>query len=733
VTGLADCVRFDDVTLDLQRRRAFRDSAPIPLSRLSFDLLRVLVEEAPRVVTHEELAKRVWGERRVVTPENLAQRVLLLRHGLGDHATHPRYIESMRGIGYRLIPDVYRAAPLAHGGAHAGEPSSVESSPTGPFQHRKKSRWAVGGGVAVVLGGLASAAVLLWSGFQGDLSSRARPIEYEAGESTRLTLESELELDPALSPDGRMIAYAAGPIGQTRIFVRQVAGGTAHNLTPDLAGVQRWPRWSPDGTHVAFLASSPRFDDTIQKVPALGGPASVLVRAPEITGFAWSPGGSELVYAQRWEGIRRQSVTGGEPQLVVKAFEPHSPSWSPDGSHIAFVSGNSLFAFGVQAIANAGPSAVWVVPAAGGPALPVTDSTHLNANPEWAADSRSVFFISTGGGTRDLYQVSLAEPGAPLPTSRRLTTGLNLHSFSREGRSLIYSVFTSRANIWALPTPSDGPYSPETARAVTTGNQAIEGIDASADGWLTFDSNRSGNWDVYKMRPSGGDPIRLTDDPGDDFQPSWSPDGRFVAFHSFRSGNRDIFLVPADGGAQQQLTFSSAQERYPDWSPDGNHIVFHSDATGREELYIISRTIDGWTDPRRLTTGGGAFPKWSPDGRSIAYVTAVTGPDSTLAIVSPDGGQPMTFDLGHEIAASYPAWSWDGQRIFWKARTADGTSSFWSIAATGGSPRELVRFDNLSPSGFDRMEFTVDDSHFYFPLSERESDIWMIELIESAR
>ena len=608
----------------------------------------------------------------------------------------------------------------------------------GPVQRRKTSRWAVGGGVAVVLGGLAIAAMLLSSGFRADdLWGRVRPIEYDAGESTRLTLERDLELDPALSPDGRMIAYAAGPIGRTRIFVRQVAGGTAHNLTREFTGVQRWPRWSPDGTRVAFLASSPRSVDTIQVVPAFGGSASVLVRAPELTGYAWSPDGSELVYAQRWEGIRRQSVTGGEPQLVVEAFDPHSPSWSPEGSRIAFVSGNSIFTFGAQSLANAAPSAIWVVPATGGTAVPVTDSRHLNANPEWAADSRSLFFVSNRGGMRDLYQVPLVEPGLALPTPRRLTTGLNLHSFSRpsQGRGLIYSVFTLRANIWALPIPSDGPYSPETARAVTTGNQTIEGVDASADGsWLTFDSNRGGNYDVYKMRSSGGDPIRLTDHPSDDFVPSWSPDGRFVAFHSFRSGNRDIFLVPADGGAQQQLTSSPAQERYPDWSPDGNHIVFYSDETGREELYIVSRTIaDGWTAPRRLTTGGGLHPKWSPDGRSIAYVTDLTGPDAKLAMVSPDGGQPVMFDLGHEIAASYPAWSRDGQRIFWKARAADGTSSFWSIAATGGSPRELVRFDHLSPSGFDRIEFTVDDSHFYFPLSERESDIWMMELIESAR
>lgn len=105
---LADQPRyaFADLVLDMGRRQVLRGDDVIPLSKLTFELLRALVEASPNVLTHDELATEVWGPRRIVTPENLTQRLLMLRHSLGDSAAAPRYIESVRGHGYRLIPAV---------------------------------------------------------------------------------------------------------------------------------------------------------------------------------------------------------------------------------------------------------------------------------------------------------------------------------------------------------------------------------------------------------------------------------------------------------------------------------------------------------------------------------------------------------------------------------------------------------------------------------------------------
>ena len=106
--------RFADLTLDVTTRRVTRDGRPIELKTLDFDLLRFLVESAPNVVNTDVLAEKVWG-RHFVSPENVAQRVMLLRHSLGDDANKPRYIETVRNKGYRLIP-VVESAPAGESG-----------------------------------------------------------------------------------------------------------------------------------------------------------------------------------------------------------------------------------------------------------------------------------------------------------------------------------------------------------------------------------------------------------------------------------------------------------------------------------------------------------------------------------------------------------------------------------------------------------------------------------------
>ena len=96
---------FDDITLDVDRRRVIRGDAWIQVGKLTYELLLVLAERAPRVVTQKELVERLWGGR-FVSPETVKQRIMLLRQALSDDAGHPRYIEVVRGQGYRLIPDV---------------------------------------------------------------------------------------------------------------------------------------------------------------------------------------------------------------------------------------------------------------------------------------------------------------------------------------------------------------------------------------------------------------------------------------------------------------------------------------------------------------------------------------------------------------------------------------------------------------------------------------------------
>ncbi|MBS0366948.1 MAG: winged helix-turn-helix domain-containing protein [Proteobacteria bacterium] len=102
--------RVGDLLIDTGRQRLTRDGQAIALPKLSYDLLLVLVRGAPNLVSLEALMEQVWP-RAVVSPETVSQRVKLLRDALGDDPRSPRYVEGLRGRGYRLIPAIYRVTP----------------------------------------------------------------------------------------------------------------------------------------------------------------------------------------------------------------------------------------------------------------------------------------------------------------------------------------------------------------------------------------------------------------------------------------------------------------------------------------------------------------------------------------------------------------------------------------------------------------------------------------------
>lgn len=514
------------------------------------------------------------------------------------------------------------------------------------------------------------------------------------------------------------------------IYVRQIAGGRSVALTEDIPGDQRWPQWSPDGTAIAYES-----DAIIYRISALGGIPKRMAEPPNaeirLDFPVWSPDGRYFAYVHTSGTVgtvRIQSVDGNESRGITDGYEPHSLSWSHDGEWIAFVSGNRMFVGG--RLGNIAPSSIWVVSARGGEPVQVTDNEYLNISPVWTPDGKYLLYVSNQGGNRDVYQLPIGDSGTPSGSPMRLTAGgLDAHTIhlSTDGKSLAYSVFTKHANIWSVPIPREGPISSSEAEPVTTGNQIIEGFDVSLDGkWIAFDSNRSGNQDIYRMPIAGGEPEQLTNHRSDDYCPAWSPDGREIAFYSVRNGNRDIFVMSADGRSPQQLTEDPAQERFPNWAPDRRQLLFVSDKSGDSELYLISReTVDlHWEEPGQLTFDGGWYGKWSPDGQLIAIANS-----NGLWVISPDGGDPRLLVQSTDRTTDEPeyiGWSPDSRTVYYNQIDAEGRFSFWSIKAAGGKPKHLVRFDDPN---MDNSLFAIDGERFFFTVSELESDVWVMELI----
>jgi Tol biopolymer transport system component/DNA-binding SARP family transcriptional activator len=553
------------------------------------------------------------------------------------------------------------------------------------------------------------------------------------GSTHRVAFDQQLELDPALSPDGKIVAYSAETGGPFHLFVKQVRGGRAVPLTDGLPGSQRRPQWSPDGSQIAFQA-----DRAIYLVDALGGAARVLVRPRREDGWvaypAWSPDGRTVAYVEDW-AIYTRPVDGGEPRLISRDPAAHTLAWSPSGRHIAFVSGNSMFAYGelpwgsATNLGNVAPSSIWVVAASGGRPIRVTDAQSLNTSPVWLPGGRGLLFISDRNGSRDVYRIDLTASGQPAGAPARLTTGIGAHSISLspDAKELAYSAFTYTANIWMLPVPERGSSSLNQARALTEGTQAIEGVALSPDGgWLAFDSDRDGNQDLYKMPVSGGEPVQLTHSPEADFVTNWSRDGRWIALHSYMAGSRQVRLVSSDGGEPRNIVSSPPNQRSAGLSPDGRALVFTADVQGQPQLFLVTRGGDNsWSAARQLTSQGGWGGRWSPDGQAVVYCNP-----QGLWLISPSGGSPrrlLETDPASEPAPELAQWSPDARTIYYKAFDPGGRSSFWSIPSAGGTPRLLIRFDDPArPST--RSEFATDGKRLFFTIGSRQSDIWAMEL-----
>ena len=248
-------------------------------------------------------------------------------------------------------------------------------------------------------------------------------------------------------------------------------------------------------------------------------------------------------------------------------------------------------------------------------------------------------------------------------------------------------------------------------------------VDTQAQ--IVFVSERNGNPEIYVMDSNGQNQRRLTNNRGDDWSPSWSPDGKRIVFMSERAGHvhakhgwptSEIYVMDADGGSQQNLTNNPANDRQPSWSPDGKRIAFMSDRDGPDlhfDIYVMD--ADGGNE-QKLTENPNTDrqPSWSPDGKRIAFssVRPEEHFSHEIYVMDADGGntQRLTENLKTDL---FPAWSPDGTQIaFASDRKADFENfEIYVMDADGGNQRRLTEnreFDwqpSWSPDG-ERIVFS---------------------------
>ncbi|MBS0319668.1 MAG: PD40 domain-containing protein [Proteobacteria bacterium] len=476
-------------------------------------LLLRLAAEPGQPVDRATLLDDVW-ERRGVTDEVLSRAIADLRTALGDDAKAPRFIETLPKVGYRLVAAV--ASVPAHAepaSAATPVPSAVAAASSLAAADGRRARsatvsrrtWYAASLVALL------AALAIVAARHGN--DEGPDLRRQLARATVLAGNAEAEVAPRFSPDGRLVAYAAGG-ERSRIVVETLATRTRHVVGPT-DGIANSPVFTPDGRRVVFLYFR---DDacTVMEAPVDGTLARVVAPCPAglRTRVDLSPDGRTLVgSAPRRHDLPYALVTvdvGTGTVGALTAPEPGDgddvqPRYSPDGRQVAFFRGSES------------RRELWLVDvAAPHAARRVSPRSGLTYGAAFMPAAQAVLVATDWSGFRALERVDLATGASTVVGGR----GARFPDVSRTG-DIVFEAANYRANLWRIDV---------------TGQQAPT---------ITWPSNRYSSQAVL------------------------SPDGRRVAFVSNRDGTEALYVGTLDGDAVRVPGGEGYRTIRPRWADDG--------------------------------------------------------------------------------------------------------------------------------------------------------------------
>jgi eukaryotic-like serine/threonine-protein kinase len=581
--------------------------------------------------------------------------------------------------------------------------------------------------------GIATTLVLLWVVLDRFGRPAAKPSPPDT-RITRLTDLTGLEESPAISPDGRSVAFTADVGGKRQIFVQLIAGGAPLQITRDAVD-HELPRWSPDSSSILYFspAVSGAVQGSIWEIPTFGGVPRRVVDS--VGGADVSSTDARLaLFRLSKEGIQLvTSPIDGSRFDMVAQFAPTTyylyPRWSPDGRWIAFQRGDTI------------RFDIFVAPANGGEPHQLTQDNAMMSGFAWLPDSTGIIYSSSRGGTMPylptlgLWEVRLRD-GRVRQVISGETSYMN-PDISKSGAILV-SRMKLQTDIWKFPV--DGPPAENTRRA-----------------------------------------IRVTRQTGQVLTPTASPDGKEVAFLSDSGGHANLWVVNTETGGLRQITNErdpTVALGVPQWSPDGRTIVFVS-SRGNPGLKFGVWLVDSDGSNLRNVANPGLGPAWSQDGRWVYYSTwsGVTATDVVLKKVSLDGGPAVTvrterlrnviglhgttlyyllerplvdgtpeFEiraatpengpfrvLARIPGARVPIWqicnpalSPDGKSLA-QALTDGFTTNLWALPTTTGEWRQITDFGDRATFIARRVSWSPDGRSILAAVAEGDSDIVMLE------
>jgi len=546
----------------------------------------------------------------------------------------------------------------------------------------------------------------------------------------RLTDIVGMEESPAISPDGKTVAYVASSAGRRQIWVRLLAGGSPLQITHDPVDHDQ-PRWTRDSSALVYYTQDAAPPGTLWEISALGGAPRRL--GPALSGGDVSHDGRRVA-AFQFEDEHLQLVAfardgSGATRLAQLPFPASysSPRWSPD---------DRLIAFEQRDTANFDVRLLVVDLGGGGAPRTIARADYLRSL-AWRPDGAGLVYSSSAGSTV-LYPPTfqLRAVNADGTNDRQLTFGDVSYvepDVDAQGR-IVASHIRSQSDIWQIQTGGTPADNTRGARRVTLQTGAAQAPSLNPDGTeIVYLSDSGGHGNLWVVGTDGANRRQITFEQDQNVSigvPVWSPAGDWIVFIVTRRGTTGLSLIKPDGSGVRSLVASGT---WAAWSADGRWLYYQPARPG--PMAIEKVAVDGGPAVVVRTDDAGAPAPARAD--TLYFLGATQGQfgawgDWEVRRASPEGGPART--LGRMAPTAIPVSPFlahmflsPDERLLAFPLTDGATSNIWVQPTDGGAMRPLTDFGSRPVLIARRVSWAPDGKSLYAAVAETDADIVMLE------
>lgn len=650
----------------------------------AMDLLVLLAGRPGELFKTDDIIDAVWSGA-PVADNPLYKTVTKLRQALGDDSRNPKYIATVSKRGYLLVASAFDAA------------SAPDTALADKGSHR--SQWVF---PAILFLTLGAALVFVSTRMVSDeplqsLGTRANAIGGLPGNSD----------SPRHSPVADSILFVNDSSGTEQVWLHSPDKGSRRLSSCE--GNASSPAWHPNGQSFIYGC---RGDIFRSEFATDSEPINFIKNG---LNAVWSPDGS-LIAFERGTSVWLSDSDGGMQRQVAEIasrnmlFRPRQPQFSPDGMRVLYFEDDE------------GPLGdFWELTLSNGDLRRLTNDTTLASDATYTPDGKHIVFSSQRGGSRTLW--SLPARGGPASALLQSSGDDFAPDLSRDGKSL---VFVTKRDRWSLVStnPNTG-----VVKTFTESSSPILAPVVSPDKSAVayFSVNARGDVHIYVFNFDDASATRLTNGTSAiNTMPTWSGDGQFVYFYSYEpaSGNASYSRVSLKDGHKESVAagwqFNRQHDAAP--SPDGESIVVAS----AEQFQILDTLIRDVATGSETSLGRRlSWFDWSKDNERFVATDFSRSrlPVGSLVLCTRTGECDELAPRGQ-----HPIWSGDEQSVYYVDPISSSSIDVWKVSLTDGLRQKAVTLAPIDSGLGPFIDAIGNDEIVWVKHQKTNSAIWRLEL-----